>query len=205
MTNLRNRTPRPRLVGHPTIMAGAATPAGFGATEGRHISVNLHRVCRRMADAGLLFAGKASGRVVRYFLNQADADAFVVKYKAQMVANLQARRAAREKSRVRAKRIKAKKPPKVKVEKPPKAVRVAAPKVAKVAKVPKQLRDIPQHQKIVIRKPYSPPPPKQDAVIVWPAHIKPVCRLMGLGRYEAVVPLRRIGDAGWSMSVGGAQ
>lgn len=202
MTKPRNRNgiPRTRLSRHPIIMAGAATPAGFRATEGEHISENMNRVCRRMVEAGLLFAGKANGRMVRYFLRQADADAFVVAHKAQMVANQQARRAAWEESRIRAKRIRAKKPPKVKVAKPAKAVRVAVPKVAKVAKVPKQLRDIPLHQRIVIRKEYSPPPPKVDAEIVHTAQTRYSSRMMS-ERFAVSVPYRRIGDAGWSMSV----
>lgn len=43
---------------------------------------------------------------------------------------------------------------------------------------------------------------KPGAEIVWPAHIKPVCRMIP-DRFAVNVPLVRIGDAGFSMSVGG--
>jgi hypothetical protein len=168
MTPPRNKTgvPRPRLDCHPAILNGASSPQGFGPLEGRHISANLHRVCRRMTAAGLLYVGKPIKRVVRYFLSQADADAFVVAYLAQIKENEKLRKAAQAKSK---KRVRAKAPPKGKADKPPKPIkpqRASKPKDIKPASLaPKPLFNI-------ARKPYSPPAPRASAAIVWPEGVK---------------------------------
>lgn len=80
MTNPRNRSGklRPRLDCRPLILERAATPDGFTPLEARHLSANLHRVCRLLVGKGLLFAAAktANGQVVRYFTTQAAARAF---------------------------------------------------------------------------------------------------------------------------------
>ena len=76
-------------------------------------------------------------------------------------------------------------------------VRVVKP--VKLAKPPPPIK----REEIFIRqiaKPVS--APKKDAVIIWPARM-PECRMMPPGRYAVSVPMRRIGEAGFSMSIGG--
>lgn len=163
MTPSRNKSgiPRPRLDCHPEILKGASSPQGFGPIEGRHISVNLHRVCRRMTAAGLLYVGKPSQRVARYFLAQADADAFVVAYLARIKENERLRKAAGTRGK---KRIRAKAPPKVKPPKPPKPIKPPRPPRAVKPKAVKPVASL-------ARKPYV-PPVRVKAEIIWPEGVK---------------------------------
>jgi hypothetical protein len=199
MTPPRNKpgVPRPRLDCHPAILNGASSPQGFGPLEGRHISANLHRVCRRMTAAGLLYVGKPIKRVVRYFLSQADADAFVVAYLAQIKENEKLRKAAQAKSK---KRVRAKAPPKGKADKPPKPIkppRASKPKDIK----PASLAPVPLFN--IQRRPYSPPAPRQAAVIVYTDSTR-YSRSVMPERFSVDVPFLRIGQPGFSMSVGAA-
>jgi hypothetical protein len=75
------------------------------------------------------------------------------------------------------------------------APKVAKPKVIKLAK-----RTAKQQMQVVERKPYQAPAPRSDAVIIWPAHIKPVCRMIP-ERYPVSVQFQRIGQPGFSMSI----
>lgn len=171
MTTPRNKSgiPRPRLDCHPAILEGASSPQGFGPLEGRHISVNLHRVCRRMTAAGLLYVGKPSQRVARYFLAQADADAFVATYLAQIKENERLRKATQANGK---KRVRAKAPPKVKPPKPPKPIKPPKPpKPPKAAKPAKAARPAPTPLFNIARKPYV-PAVRVKAVIVWPEGVK---------------------------------
>ena len=59
-----------------------------------------------------------------------------------------------------------------------------------------------QQLQVVQRKAYSPPAPKRDAVAVYPEHYRKTVHLMGLGRYEASLPMVRMGSAEWRAGVG---
>jgi hypothetical protein len=168
MTPSRNKSgiPRPRLDCHPAILEGASSPQGFGPLEGRHISVNLHRVCRRMTAAGLLYVGKPSKRVARYFLAQADADVFAVAYLAQIKENERLRKEAQAKGK---KRVRAKAPPKVKPPKPPKPIK--PPRAVKPKAIKPAARPAPTPLFNIARKPYV-APVRVKAVIVWPEGVK---------------------------------
>lgn len=198
MTPLRNKSgiPRPRLTCHPAILEGASSPQGFGPLEGRHISVNLHRVCRRMTAAGLLYVGKPSKRVARYFLAQADADAFTVAYLAQIKENERLRKATQAKGK---KRVRAKAPPKVKPPKPPKPIK--PPRAVKPKAIKPAARPAPTHLFNIGRKPYV-PPVRVKAVIVYTDKTRYSSRAPMPDRFAVTAPFLRIGSPGFSMSVG---
>lgn len=59
------------------ITTMAATPGGFGPLDGKTVSKNLHRFCRRLVDQGLLYRAAPHYRLVRYFLTREGADAFL--------------------------------------------------------------------------------------------------------------------------------
>ena len=84
---------------------------------------------------------------------------------------------------------------------PPKPPKVVKPKAVKAPKVAKP-RIVIERKPIVIKRVERPAnAPRVDAGTIWPAHIKPVCRMMPPGRYEASVPFQRIGQPGFAMSI----
>ena len=284
------RVPRPRLEADPTILEKAGRPEGFGPLEGSHLSLNLHRVCRRMVAKGMLHQAKASKHLVRYFLTAQAAAAFVEASKKKpkppkpprpprksrlkvpapgqtfnrqktallkaainrftgspagfSVANFppeltrpaimnhlrlmvidgklfsatvegavmhfftsqEAADAFRAAYVIRAAAKKAAYSVSYVLKNKPVAFKPAAckPKPKPVAvKVAKIIKKAPNNI-VITRRPPEPMKPKVDAVIVWPDNYKRTVMVTPAPRFSVDLPLVRIGQPGWSMSVGGA-
>lgn len=166
------------------ILAKAATSNGYVASDSRHLPNYTQgaRTCKRMMRAGLLHPAKVKTHYLHYFTSAAAAtnfeDTTQPKTKAQLLAKLRVRYAEKVANG----------------DKPPKPAKVSPPRLSRVKPAKAQ------QLQVVQRK--APAAPKKDAEIVWPAHIKPVCRMMRQGRYEASVPMVRMGSAEWRAGVG---
>jgi len=168
-----SRGPLRRLVASESQSLGGTTRADCAHAESHDGA--FARVVQRLIEAGKLHRCKVKGHAFRYF---ADLD------------NGTAWQAATPPYSPPVK-------PRQRRPKPqatPKVTKVVISKAVKPA-TPRPVRAIGQHQKIVIRREYSPPAPRVDAVIVWPARM-PECRMMP-DRYAVSVPMQRIGTASW--------
>lgn len=197
MRHTKTGIPRPRkqtLLMLPLIAEKSKLHDGFAPLDGRAISPNFHRVCRRLVAEGLIYAGRVSTAKVHYFDSAQAALDFV----------------ARNQKPPKPVKVKAVKPPKAAKVRPVKAAKPPAPKpVAAKPVAPKVVKSVGKIEfkcppwAPLKRQPWMPKPLAKSAEIIWPDDVKRTSRPF-VDLRAVTVPFLRIGTPGFSMSIGGA-
>jgi len=174
------------------VVALAAAPSGATRTDCAHLEAcdgAFSKCVQRLQAAGDLFRAKVQGHEPRFFARQADAAA----WKSATPPHV----APHKPRAVKPKRTKA---PKVAAPKAVKMLKASKPRLAK----PERLSYAEIHfLRSAAGKPKVQPAPHANAEIVHTAQTRYSSRMMGLGRYEVPdMPVRRIGQPGFSMTVG---